>query len=110
MTSKKGLPMTKVQCVRDYTPEEVARLDGVGGSCVEDVWIYQPLLDKLTSACISKEMLISNLKPVDELDNSLLYKVQHVNGSNYLYWYVSSNNRYKLISERLFTRQMLSKV
>ena len=59
MTSKKGLPMTKVQCVRDYTPEEVARLDGVGGSCVEDVWIYQPLLDKLTSACISKEMLIS---------------------------------------------------
>lgn len=25
LTSKKGLPMTKVQCVRDYTPEEVAR-------------------------------------------------------------------------------------
>ena len=41
-------------------------------------------------------MLISNLEPVDELDNSLLYKVQHVNGSNYLYWYVSSNNRYKV--------------
>ena len=75
MTSKKGLPMTKVQCVRDYTPEEVARLDGVGGSCVEDVWIYQPLLDKLTSACISKEMLISNLKPVDELDNSVNHGV-----------------------------------
>ena len=32
----------------------------------------------------------------DELDNLLLYKVQHVNGSNYLYWYVSSNNRYKV--------------
>lgn len=102
--------MAKVQCVRDYTSEEVARLDGVGGSCVDDIWIYNPLLDKVTPACISKEMLISNLKPVDELDNSLLYKVQHVNGSNYLYWYVSSNNRYKLISERLFTRQMLSKV
>ena len=96
LTSKKVLPMTKVQCVRDYTPEEVARLNGVGGSWVEDIWIYQPLLDKLTSACISKEMLISNLEPVDELDNSLLYKVQHVNGSNYLYWYVSSNNRYKV--------------
>ena len=34
LTSKKDLPMTKIQCVRDYTPEEVARLDGVGG------WIY----------------------------------------------------------------------
>ena len=54
LTSKKGLPMAKVQCVRDYTPEEVGRLDGVGGSCVEDIWIYQPLLDKLTPACISK--------------------------------------------------------
>lgn len=31
LTSKKGLPMAKVQCVRDYTPEEVARLDVVGG-------------------------------------------------------------------------------
>lgn len=37
LTSKKGLPMAKVQCVRDYTPEE--------------------LLDKVTPACISKEML-----------------------------------------------------
>ena len=26
LTSKKGLPMAKVQCVRDYTPEEAARL------------------------------------------------------------------------------------
>lgn len=59
LTSKKDLPMAKVQCVRDYTPEEVAHLNGVGGSWVEDIWIYQPLLDKLTSACISKEMLIS---------------------------------------------------
>ena len=50
----------------------------------------------VTPACISKEMLISNLEPVDELDSSLLYKVQHANGSNYLYWYVSSNNRYKV--------------
>ena len=25
LTSKKDLPMAKVQCVRDYTPEEVAR-------------------------------------------------------------------------------------
>ena len=51
--------MTKVQCVRDYTPEEVAHLNGVGGSWVEDIWIYQPLLDKLTPSCISKEMLIT---------------------------------------------------
>ncbi len=40
--------------------------------------------------------LVSDLESVDELDSSLLYKVQHVNGSNYLYWYVSSNNRYKV--------------
>ena len=59
LTSKKGLPMAKVQCVRDYTSEEVARLDGVGGSCVDDIWIYNPLLDKVTPACISKEMLIT---------------------------------------------------
>ena len=45
---------------------------------------------------MSFDELVSNLKPVDELDNSLLYKVQHINGSNYLYWYVSSNNRYKV--------------
>ena len=51
--------MAKVQCVRDYTSEEVARLDGVGGSCVDDIWIYNPLLDKVTPACISKEMLIT---------------------------------------------------
>jgi len=37
LTSKKGLPMAKVQCVRDYTPEEIARLNGVDGSCVEDI-------------------------------------------------------------------------
>ena len=59
LTSKKGLSMAKVQCVRDYTPEEVARMDGIGGSCVEDVWIYQPLLEKLTPSCISKEIVIS---------------------------------------------------
>ena len=45
---------------------------------------------------MSFDELVSDLEPVDELDNSLLYKVQHVNGSNYLYWYVSSNNRYKV--------------
>lgn len=45
---------------------------------------------------MSFDELISDLKSVDELDSSLLYKVQHVNGSNYLYWYVSSNNRYKV--------------
>ena len=45
---------------------------------------------------MSFDELISNLEPVDELDNSLLYKIQYVNGSNYLYWYVSSNNRYKV--------------
>ena len=45
---------------------------------------------------MSFDELVSNLKPVDELDNSLLYKIQHINGSNYLYWYVSSNNRYKV--------------
>ncbi len=45
---------------------------------------------------MSFDELVSNLKPVDELDSSLLYKVQHVNGANYLYWYVSSNNRYKV--------------
>ena len=59
LTSKKGLSMTKVQCVNEYKPEEVAQMDGVGGTWVVDIWIYQPLLDKLTSACISKEMLIS---------------------------------------------------
>ena len=45
---------------------------------------------------MSFDELVSNLKPVDKLDNSLLYKIQHINGSNYLYWYVSSNNRYKV--------------
>ena len=45
---------------------------------------------------MSFDELISDLEPVDELDSSLLYKVQHINGSNYLYWYVSSNNRYKV--------------
>lgn len=45
---------------------------------------------------MSFDELVSDLESVDELDSSLLYKVQHVNGSNYLYWYVSSNNRYKV--------------
>ena len=45
---------------------------------------------------MSFDELISDLESVDELDSSLLYKVQHVKGSGYLYWYVSSNNRYKV--------------
>ena len=40
--------------------------------------------------------LISDLEPVDELDSSLLHKVQHVKGSDYLYWFVSSNTRYRV--------------
>ncbi len=45
---------------------------------------------------MSFDELISDLKSVDELDSSLLYKVQHVNGSDRLYWFVSSNNSYKV--------------
>lgn len=41
---------------------------------------------------MSFDELISDLESVDELDNSLLYKVQHVNGSNYLYWLSHSYN------------------
>lgn len=41
---------------------------------------------------MSFDELVSDLEPVDELDNSLLYKVQHVNCSNYLYWLSHSYN------------------
>ena len=43
---------------------------------------------------LSFDDLVSDLEPVDELDSSLLYKVQYVNGYNWLYWYVSSDTRY----------------
>ena len=51
---------------------------------------------------MSFDELISDLESVDELDSSLLYKVQHAKGSDYLYWYVSSNNRYKVDFESGF--------
>ena len=43
---------------------------------------------------LSFDDLVSDLELVDELDSSLLYKVQYVNGYDWLYWYVSSDERY----------------
>ena len=43
---------------------------------------------------LSFDDLVSDLEPVDELDSSLLYTVQYVNGSDWLYWYVSADTRY----------------
>lgn len=52
--------------------------------------------DSITLKYNGNTYVFNRHMPFDELDSSLLYKVQHVNGSNYLYWYVSSNNRYKV--------------
>ena len=59
LLSKNKVPMAKVQCSRDFSIEESARYkDGVAGSCIEDVWLYDSILEKITPDCIGKEMNI----------------------------------------------------
>ena len=58
LTSKQGNQMAKVQCCRDYTPEEIARVNAASGSCIEDVWLFGPLIDKITPSCVGKEINI----------------------------------------------------
>lgn len=56
LVSKKGLHMVKVQCVREFTPEDASRVEEVGGSCIEDVWLYEPVMNKITPACVGKDL------------------------------------------------------
>lgn len=56
LTSKKGVHMAKVQCERVYSPEEVGRLELVAGMCVEDLWLYEPAMNKLNASCIGKDL------------------------------------------------------
>lgn len=56
LTSKKGNKMAKVQCERAFTPEDSARLEFCSGVTVEDLWLYEPLMDKLDASCVGKDL------------------------------------------------------
>lgn len=56
LTSKKGAHMAKVQCERPFTSEESSRLELAAGKCIEDIWLYEPLMDKIDAASVGKDM------------------------------------------------------
>lgn len=56
LVSKKGLHMVKMQCVREFTDADVSRVEEVGGSCIEDIWLYEPVMNKVTPQCIGKDI------------------------------------------------------
>ena len=59
LTSKKGQRMAKVQCSRAFTEQDRSRLELSAGEAVEDIWLYEPLMDKVDANCVGKD-----LKPI----------------------------------------------
>lgn len=56
LKSKKGARMAKVQCERPFSPDEIARLELTAGKTVEDIWLYEPLMDKVDISSVGKDL------------------------------------------------------
>lgn len=56
LVSKKGSRMAKVQVERPFSSEEINRLELASGKVVEDLWLYEPLMDRLDSSSVGKDL------------------------------------------------------
>lgn len=56
LTSKKGARMAKVQCERAFSAQESTRLELAAGKVIEDIWLYEPLMDRLDVSSVGKDL------------------------------------------------------